>query len=628
MSQDAKRSGFNPQEQSVASPTETKAPENTTQVRERKEHESQDSSISQHKYEGARYGRQTHQGSCRNNETQPRRSFAAVDGRTNCPDCGGDIAPPSDGSQHCTECGLVLSSDVVDRGPEWRAFNDQQSKNKSRVGMPLTNTRHDKGLTTIIGYGSNSDSLSDRQRKRIGRLRKLNKQTQAKSSGERSLRQALGEIKRLTSELDLPDNVEETASVIFRRAREENLLMGRSIEGVATAATYTASRQAGIPEKLGSFVELSRVSERRVERAFREISRELELEIQPPDVMDYLPRVVSHLDVPSAIEQKATELLKDGISENVHSGKDPASLAAASVYAAISLVETAVNETAPTPSCTIPELDRHWSVTQSEVADVANVCELTVRTHYRDLLTAHGVDPTIVSPSRSVSSTPYSVDEGVSEKFTAEADTNEDGRGPVDTVRDSGAQDNLEGSESEVSSDETEHTESTAPSTEQPANSERQHSGDTRRGRETRHEGDVVDAVENESDSVMASGTQTESPNGSTSSGTSKPVDPSHDGISCSEGVSEAVAEQGGDEESSRPERSLSELVLSGSETHRQSGSKQTVEDSHLHQILTAKTAEEAQNVGDEEEAQFITTSQAPGPPNRTESTSHLIPAD
>jgi transcription initiation factor TFIIB len=38
--------------------------------------------------------------------------------------------------------------------------------------------------------------------------------------------------------------------VIYWRALDEGLLPGRSIEGVATAAVYAASRQTGLPHTI------------------------------------------------------------------------------------------------------------------------------------------------------------------------------------------------------------------------------------------------------------------------------------------------------------------------------------------------------------------------------------------
>ncbi len=73
---------------------------------------------------------------------------------------------------------------------------------------------------------------------------------------ERNLKQALGEIDRMASALGLPDNVREMAAVIYRRALNEDLLPGRSIEGVATPALYAAARQAGVPRSLDEITEV------------------------------------------------------------------------------------------------------------------------------------------------------------------------------------------------------------------------------------------------------------------------------------------------------------------------------------------------------------------------------------
>jgi len=36
----------------------------------------------------------------------------------------------------CQNCGLVIDEDFIDRGPEWRAFDNDQRIKRSRVGRP------------------------------------------------------------------------------------------------------------------------------------------------------------------------------------------------------------------------------------------------------------------------------------------------------------------------------------------------------------------------------------------------------------------------------------------------------------------------------------------------------------
>ena len=287
-----------------------------------------------------------------------------------CPECSGRLE--SDGAETvCGECGLVVDEDEIDRGPEWRAFDAKEKDQKSRVGAPTTQMMHDKGLSTNIGWQDKDaygNSLSSSQRQKMQRLRTWNERFRTRDSKERNLKQALGEIDRMASALGLPESVRETASVIYRRALDEDLLPGRSIEGVATSSLYAAARQAGTPRSLDEIANVSRVEKDEIARTYRYVVRELSLEIQPADPEQYVPRFASDLDLSEEAERRARSLLKNAKEQGIHSGKSPVGLAAAAVYAASLLT----NE----------------KVTQSEVSEVANISEVTIRNRYHELLEA------------------------------------------------------------------------------------------------------------------------------------------------------------------------------------------------------------------------------------------------
>ena len=289
-----------------------------------------------------------------------------------CPECDGQVvSDESQGETVCTDCGLVVDEDEVDRGPEWRAFNSKEKDQKSRVGAPTTNMMHDQGLSTNIGW-QNKDAygrqLSSSQRQKMQRLRTWNERFRTRDSKERNLKQALGEIDRMASALGLPKNVRETASVIYRRALAEDLLPGRSIEGVGTASLYAAARQANTPRSLDEVTNVSRVEKDEIARTYRYVGRELNLEIEPADPVQYVPRFASELEMSDEGERRARELLDAAKEKGIHSGKSPVGLAAASVYAASLLA----NE----------------KVTQKEVSSVANISEVTIRNRYHELLEA------------------------------------------------------------------------------------------------------------------------------------------------------------------------------------------------------------------------------------------------
>ena len=294
------------------------------------------------------------------------------DQQLTCPECGGHaIHDEEHGETVCESCGLVIEADNVDRGPEWRAFDAKEKDEKSRVGAPTTNTMHDKGLSTNIDWRDKDaygNSLGSRQRQKMQRLRKWNERFRTRDSKERNLKQALGEIDRMASALGLPENVRETASVIYRRALDEDLLPGRSIEGVATSCVYAAARMAGVPRSLDEIAEVSRVEKSEVARTYRYVVRELSLEVKPADPEQYVPRFASELGLSDEAERRARQLLKNAKEKGVHSGKSPVGLAAAAVYAASLLT----NE----------------KTTQANVSKVADISEVTIRNRYHELLEA------------------------------------------------------------------------------------------------------------------------------------------------------------------------------------------------------------------------------------------------
>jgi transcription initiation factor TFIIB len=293
-----------------------------------------------------------------------------------CPECeaGNLVADAGGGELICEDCGLVIEERNVDRGPEWRAFNHQERQSKSRVGAPTTNTMHDKGLTTTIDW-KNKDaygrSLSSEKRSQMHRLRKWQERIRTKDAGERNLQFALSELNRMSSALGVPRSVQEVSSVIYRRALKEDLIRGRSIEGVSTAALYAACRKEGIPRSLEEVSEVSRVERKEIGRTYRYISQELSLGMEPVDPKKYVPRFCSELDLTEEVESKANEIIDVTAEKGLLSGKSPTGYAAAAIYAASLLC----NE----------------KKTQREVAEVAQVTEVTIRNRYQEQIKAIGL---------------------------------------------------------------------------------------------------------------------------------------------------------------------------------------------------------------------------------------------
>jgi transcription initiation factor TFIIB len=295
-----------------------------------------------------------------------------------CPHCDTQVeSDPKHGEIVCPECGTIVDDQAVDHGPEWNAYTAQDREEHSRVGRPTTATIHDRGLSTQIdwqdldGYGH---QLSARKRRQMHRLRTWDERYRTRNARERTLRQALAEIHRMASALGLPQSVRETASVIYRRALNDDLVVGRSIEGIATGALYAAARQQGLPRTLDEVTTVARVDQQRIGRDYRLIANELGLAIEPTDPTAYLPRFASACECSEPVHRQAHDLLTAVMGTPYMNGKHPAGLAAAALYASALLNDK--------------------QVTQGDLATAADVTRVTIRNHYRELLDHYeGVPP-------------------------------------------------------------------------------------------------------------------------------------------------------------------------------------------------------------------------------------------
>ncbi|MDY6764916.1 MAG: transcription initiation factor IIB [Halobacteria archaeon] len=294
---------------------------------------------------------------------------------TKCPECGSQnlVEDTERAEIVCNDCGLVVEEGQVDRGPEWRAFDSKERDDKSRVGAPMTQRMHDKGLTTNIDWRDKDafgQSLSADRRAQMKRLRKWQNRIRTSGSKERNLQFALGEIDRMASALNVPESTREIASMIYRRALDENLLPGRSIEAVSASALYAACRQENIPRSLDEIAEVSRVDKQEVARTYRYIARQLNLEIAPTDPAEFVPRFASELNLSEEVQQRAIEIIEETAEKGLLSGKSPTGYAAAAIYLASILCN-----------------DKR---TQKEVAEAANVTEVTIRNRYHEQAEAIG----------------------------------------------------------------------------------------------------------------------------------------------------------------------------------------------------------------------------------------------
>jgi transcription initiation factor TFIIB len=288
-----------------------------------------------------------------------------------CPECGSNrlIKDNECAEIVCMACGYVIMAKLRDQGPEWRAFDAEQRAKRARAGAPSTFTIHDKGLSTTIDWRDRDvygKRLPHGQKAQIYRLRKWQRRIRVSDATERNLAFALAEISKIANNLNLPRNILETASVIYRKAVKQRLIRGRSIQGVTTAAIYVACRQCGVARTLEDISQASSISKKEVGRSYRFLIKKLHFFIRPVKAGQYITKFCNQLTMQGKVEEIAHRILFVAKELKLTSGRGPTGMAAATSY--IASVLTGERKT------------------QREIAEIAQVTEVTIRNRYKELV--------------------------------------------------------------------------------------------------------------------------------------------------------------------------------------------------------------------------------------------------
>ncbi|HKM59278.1 MAG TPA: transcription initiation factor IIB [Candidatus Bathyarchaeia archaeon] len=285
-----------------------------------------------------------------------------------CPECTSNnlIHDCGTGETICGDCGLVLYEQMLDKGPEWRAFTQEEKTSRSRVGMPTSYSVHDKGLSTAISQVDRDAfgrKLPLSTRLQMWRLRKWQIRSRVHSSIDRNLAQAMSELERLSSKVSIPRSTKEKSAIIYRKALDKGLVRGRSINSIMAASIYVACRKSGASRSLHEIAEASLVDEKDVARCYRLLLQELDCHMPLADPLTYVSKIAEKNGISGKTQGAAITILAEARRKRFSAGKDPMGLAAAALYIAC--------------------LQNDEKITQKEVAEAAGVTEVTVRNRYK-----------------------------------------------------------------------------------------------------------------------------------------------------------------------------------------------------------------------------------------------------
>jgi len=177
--------------------------------------------------------------------------------------------------------------------------------------------------------------------------------------------QALAELDRIVDKLHIPEDLQEEAAEIYRKALDKGLVRGRSISGIVAATVYAACRIYSRPRSLKEIGSVSRVKKKDIARCYRLLLHELDLKMPLPDPKTYISKIAAKSGIPERTQMKAIQLMIEAEKQHAVIGKDPVGLAAAALYI----------------GCVLTEEKK----TQKDIAEAAGVTEVTVRNRYKGL---------------------------------------------------------------------------------------------------------------------------------------------------------------------------------------------------------------------------------------------------
>ena len=287
-----------------------------------------------------------------------------------CPRCGKGkmVTDNESGEMFCSKCGFVMSEKLQESGPEWRSFTQDEHGDRARAGAPTSLTMHDMGLATIINPINRDASgrpLTAAMKSTIERLRTWDSRSQVHEPVDRNFRQAFSELNRLKDKLAISDAVIEKAAYIYRKALDKGLVRGRSISALMASALYAACRDTATPRNLKDIEIAANIKRKDIARCYRLLVKELDLKMPVTDSIQCVARIASKIGIEEKAKRYAMQVLKNAQEKEVSAGKDPMGLAAAALY--LACVKTGEDKT------------------QRDIAEAANVTEVTIRNRYKGL---------------------------------------------------------------------------------------------------------------------------------------------------------------------------------------------------------------------------------------------------
>lgn len=284
---------------------------------------------------------------------------------SNCPECGGSIIHPVKGGDVvCSGCGLVISERKITI-KHARTYNSEERKRRSRTGSPFSKIFcADISFTTVI----------DKKRVYDPDLKRVFKWDVRINGDERGMLVALTEFKRIGTILSIPKYVLGSAILLYRKMKRMNQLRGRSLGSMVMGCILCSCRIHDIPRTFKEVIGKPTNSEigGKVVNCIKVMLKKLKMKLPPPDPLLFIHRYCTELNLGEGFQAMVREIYAKYNDVANTSGKSPLGIVAGMIYFAVRL--------------------KGLNITQSDISEVVDVTEVTLRSRYTDICKFLGMD--------------------------------------------------------------------------------------------------------------------------------------------------------------------------------------------------------------------------------------------
>lgn len=281
--------------------------------------------------------------------------------------CNNVVMDYERGSLICIDTGEVVDENNILLAPDWRAFTHDEWQRRAHTGA-ISQIVHDAGLTTEIGTReTGSTLLRHREYMKMMKLRYLNKKVRV-NKHDRKIVEALSNLNHMCAILGMPDHVKETAAIILKKVFYALQPRRDDLQILSLISIVLASRKHGIPIRVKQLLQKFGIGEDRYWKLLSDVNMKSDInEFKSyTDPRIFIPSIISNLKSSQRVYMLSSKIIESLKKYGLTEGKDPAGIAAATVYIASIVLDE--------------------KKTQKDVAKAANVTEVTIRNRYRDVI--------------------------------------------------------------------------------------------------------------------------------------------------------------------------------------------------------------------------------------------------